>query len=444
MSDPIAFMVMPFNVKKTEVGGADVPTEVDFDALWNKVHRPVLEELGYRAVRADQDVGALIIKEMIERLTLADLVVADLTLPNANVYYEIGVRHAARKAGCVLISAEWSKPVFDLVQMRQLRFPLPDGKIRAPTVKKARAALTKGLLALVEGESPVYQSVPGFPDTLNAGAFEDVVNDLMEFDAAVRAARAAPRNQRRQLALEVRDQYGGRPAVRQAVVLELMRLLRDVVGWSAMLDYVATLPPSIADVPVVVEQRALAISKEGDPGTAVGQLEALVERDGETAERLGLLGGRYKELWRAASDDQDREKYLNRAINAYERGMLRDLNSYYPASNLPRLYRARGGDGDDRLAADAEAATALACRAAIRAGTEDEWARPTLLGVAFDRGDVEHARRLLQEVRHEGAVAWMQESTIKDLADSVKQQTNRTVRKKLQAVLTELRALASA
>jgi Tetratricopeptide Repeats-Sensor len=444
MSDPIAFMVMPFDVKRTGLGETDVPPEIDFDALWERVHRPVLEELGYRPVRADQDVGALIIKEMIERLTLADLVVADLTLPNANVYYEIGVRHAAKKVGCVLISADWSNPVFDLAQMRQLRFPLPEGKVRAATAKKARAALKQGLVPLIDGESPVYQSVPGFPDALNAGVFEAVVNDLLDFGAAVRRARAAPRSQRKKLALEVCDQYGGRPAVRQAVVLELVRLLRDVVGWPAVLDYVNTLPPSIADVPVMVEQRALAISKAGDPVTAVGDLEALVSRDGETSERLGLIGGRYKDLWRAASNDQDKADYLNRAIDAYERGMLRDLNSYYPASNLPRLYRARHGKGDDRLAADAEAATALACRAAIRAGTADEWARPTLLGLAFGRGDVQHARSLLEEVRREGAVAWMLESTIDDLADSVAQQKDETVRKGLKAILTELRELLPA
>jgi hypothetical protein len=434
-------MVMPFNVKKTGVGETGVPPEIDFDRLWEKVHRPVLEELGYRPVRADQDVGALIIKEMIERLTLADLVVADLTLPNANVYYEIGVRHAAREAGCVLISADWSRPVFDLAQMRQLRFPLPEGEVLAATARKARAALKKGLGPLADGKSPVYQSVPGFPDKLNAGAFQDVVNDLMDFDAAVRRARAAPRGKRAELALEVRDQYGGRPAVRQAVVLELMRLLRDVVGWSAVLDYVAALPPSIADIPVVLEQRALAISKAGDPLTAVGELEALVKRDGETAERLGLIGGRYKELWRKASDDQDRADYLNRAIDAYERGMLRDLNSYYPASNLPILYRARGAEGDDLLAADAEAAAAMACRAAIRAGTADEWARSTLLVLAFGRGEVQHARALLQDVKREGASAWQLESTIKDFLDIVAQQTDPTVRDELAAVLAELTAL---
>lgn len=444
MARPIAFMVMPFDVKKTERTDAGVPPQVDFDALWEKVHQPVLEELGYRAVRADRDVGALIIKEMIERLAIADLVVADITIANANVYYEVGIRHAARRAGCVLVSAEWTRPVFDLAQMRQLRFPLTEGNVTDATAAEAKAALAKGLAALAAGDSPVFQAVPGFPDDIDqAGlaAFQDAVGELSRFEAAVRRVRAAPEEQRRKLALDVRDEYGGSAVVRQAVVLELVRLLRDEVDWDALLEYVDTLPANVVKHPLVLEQRALALAKTGDPLTAVGDLETLVAAQGENAERLGLIGGRYKELMRSATSERDRRRYLDRAIEYYERGMLRDLNSYYPASNLPRLYRARGDEGDDQRAADAQAATALACRAAVESGIADEWARPTLLGVAFGRGDVPETRRLLGEVRREGAVAWMLATTIADLADSAAQHADATVREGLEAVLEALTEL---
>src|SRR3954451_14084009 len=101
MPRPIAFMVMPFGVKPTGRSGDGVPAEVDFDELWARVYEPVLSR-DYQAVRADRDIGASIIREMIQRLAIADLVVADITLDNANVYYEIGVRHAAKRDGCVL------------------------------------------------------------------------------------------------------------------------------------------------------------------------------------------------------------------------------------------------------------------------------------------------------------------------------------------------------
>ena len=95
MAQQICFMVMPFGVKPTGLEPGTGPVKVDFDALWNKAFKPLIEQLGYTPFRADADTGALIIQEMIERLAYADIVVADVSIPNANVYYEIGVRHAA-------------------------------------------------------------------------------------------------------------------------------------------------------------------------------------------------------------------------------------------------------------------------------------------------------------------------------------------------------------
>ena len=46
MPDPIAFMVMPFGRLPTDRSEPGVPAEVDFDALWFRVYRPVLTDLG--------------------------------------------------------------------------------------------------------------------------------------------------------------------------------------------------------------------------------------------------------------------------------------------------------------------------------------------------------------------------------------------------------------
>ena len=39
MPAPIAFVVMPFDTKPTGRSEPDVPTEIDFDALWHRVYR---------------------------------------------------------------------------------------------------------------------------------------------------------------------------------------------------------------------------------------------------------------------------------------------------------------------------------------------------------------------------------------------------------------------
>jgi hypothetical protein len=445
--EPIAFMVMPFGRRPTDRSEVGIPPEVDFDSLWFLVYRPVLQDLGYRAVRADADVGSLIITTMIQRLVLGDLVVADLTLPNANVYYEVGVRHAAKKTGCVLTAADWARPVFDLAQMRQVRFPLPDGLVDELSATTARAHLAVGMRKLSEIVSPVYEGVPGYPsdaDPQRVSAFADLAEELMSFEADVREAYLVHQGERRARAIEVLERHGHKPAVREADALLILRMLRDLVGWDEVLDYIAALPSHIAHHPLVMEQECLAMAKLDKPGAAVkaaARLEMLIATYGENSERFGLLGGRYKQLANEASDDAERRRYIDRAISSYERGMMADLNDYYPASNLPRLYRRRGGEGDERLAAEAEVITMTACQRALARKTSDEWARPTLLGLAFDRGDVARAQQLLTEVAAEGPATWKIETILSDLQGSINGHADEKIRRQLSGVLTALRGL---
>ena len=41
------------------------------------------------------------------------------------------------------------------------------------------------------------------------------------------------------------------------------------------------------------------------------------------------------------------QRWLKHAIEAYQQGMMLDLNAYYCSGNLPSLLRERGEDGDD-------------------------------------------------------------------------------------------------
>jgi len=441
---PIAFVVMPFTVKATGLTGKNVPAEVDFDALWERVYEPMLEDLGYNAVRADRDVGALIITEMIQRLAIADLVVADLCLPNANVYYELGVRHAARRTGCVLVAADWAKPLFDVAQMRQLRFPLPEGRVTKRTATRARNALESQIHPLIAGASPVFDAVPGYPDQIDLdrqSAFRTLVGELSSFDADVRAVGLAPCGDRADLAQQLVETYGRRRAVQQAVAQQLIRVLRDHVGWQAVLDYVDGLPDDLRQHPVILEQRCGALAKAGDvPGSAAALLE-LMQRHGQSSERWGLLGGRYKQLHATATTRTDRRRYLDRAIDAYEQGMRLDLNDYYPSSNLPRLYRQRQTPGDLGRAAAVAVVTTEACRRRLDLGADDGWARASLLGMAFFRGDVDLARAYQQDVEREGLAKWQLESTITDLRIDVTHHDDPETRDGLAAVLADLEAI---
>src|SRR5215468_826718 len=173
-------MVMPFGKKKTDAPVGQGLAEIDFDALWDRAFKPAIEKLGYDAVRADQEVGSLIINEMLERLYFADLVLADMTIPNGNVYYEVCIRHAAQKTGCVLLAADWSKQLFDVMQMRTVRYPLPDGNVTDEIAASLQPVIRDGIVALKDGLSPMHQSLPGYPGRVEAAKATTMRNQLAE------------------------------------------------------------------------------------------------------------------------------------------------------------------------------------------------------------------------------------------------------------------------
>ena len=192
-------------------------------------------------------------------------------------------------------------------------------------------------------------------------------------------------------------------------------LLRDTRQWAAALSFIDGLPPQVREMPTIREQRALALSKNGQHSEAIAELEALIRAAGDSSERSGLIGGRYKALYEAAADAPTRSRYLNSAITSYQRGMMLDLNDYYPASNLPRLYRERNLSDDETKAMSAARLTVVACERAMQRNPNDPWIRPTLLGAAFDAGDVPKARKLLDEFNQAATAPFQLESTIPDL-----------------------------
>jgi hypothetical protein len=439
------FMVMPFGKKPTSVPAGKGPAEIDFNRLWDLAYVPVIKELGYEPIRADQDTGSMIVTQMLERLYFADLVLADMSIPNGNVYYEVGIRHAAKEGGCVLLAADWSQQLFDVAQMRSGRYPLPEGSITEETADAIRPVLKQAIQGLSQGRSPMHDCIKGYPDKVDMAAASTMqawLKGLATFQAEIRAVRAAPKSQQLAQAMQLANRQLAQGQVTPDVGLGLVRLLRDCASKAderqQVIELLNRLPANTMAVPEIQEQHALLLSQTGSDQDAVAHLLKLIETLGPTPERQGLLGGRFKRLALKADNATDRQAFLNKAIKSYEDGMYLDINSYYCSSNLARLYRARGKRDDERKALNTSALVLMACERAQRRQVMDDWLLPTQLSAAFDLRDEAQAESFMDALLDQELEDWKRNSVRADLDLSTSQCADEAMQSALRAISERL------
>lgn len=154
-----AFVVMP--IKKV---GSD--EHQHYRALYEEILKPTLEAAGFSVQRVDdvQKTGA-ITKDIILRLADADLVVADLTDLNPNVFYELGVRHALRRVGTVMIIDELRTTdiPFDLSAYRVIMFKSVLNGIGRLRAELTAYASSFGANGAEKRDNPVHDWLPVLP-----------------------------------------------------------------------------------------------------------------------------------------------------------------------------------------------------------------------------------------------------------------------------------------
>ena len=101
------FVIMPFSSTKS-------CSQEQWTDIFENMIKPAVEDSGYQyeCFRANLVIGN-IIRDILDTLNRADVVIADLTDQNPNVFYELGVRHALRNA-TILIAQHIDHIPFDL------------------------------------------------------------------------------------------------------------------------------------------------------------------------------------------------------------------------------------------------------------------------------------------------------------------------------------------
>lgn len=178
----------------TPIGGADSPTRRAADGLISSVLKPLMAELGFEVFVAHEiSLTGSISRQVVEHILEDDLVIANLSELNANVMYELAVRHCTGKP-VVAIAVAGTRLPFDIADERTV-FYTDDmrGVVElTPALRKAvEASLTK-----TEGDNPVLRvrHNRALLDSLDQGDAKTIlIERLDDIEELLRDIRAGSR-----------------------------------------------------------------------------------------------------------------------------------------------------------------------------------------------------------------------------------------------------------
>ncbi len=326
---------------------------IDFDRVQRELIDPALKDRGFAGDTTQQFVEAGNIRvDMFEQLLLADVVIADISVHNANVFYELGIRHALRGKHTVLIRAKISKPREERTAEDEVPFDLKTDRYLVYDHTKPEDSVAELIRAITfatdaRNDSPVFQSLPGLVEQDRA-RFLPVPT---EFGEAVDSARA-----RKDL------------ATLGLLAAEARGFTWEVEGWrkvGQVLFDLHAMPAAkrawerIRGVDAFDVQANLKLGtifqRSGDVTASEQALERVVNHTATTrrdkAEAWALRGSNAKVAWAQGWERADaipkrqelalRSPFLDEAYRAYRAAFDLDLNHYYPGLNALALLSIR-------------------------------------------------------------------------------------------------------
>lgn len=418
MNKPLCFVLMPFGKKPD--GKGDM---VDFDQVYQQIIKPAIEDAGLECLRADEEMtGGIIHKPMFERLILCEYAVADLTTANANVFYELGLRHAVRPWSTVLIFADGERLPFDVGLLRALPYKLSGG-LPANADSDVKA-LTEKLRAAVKGadeninsftDSPLYQLVEDYPDVAHEKT--DVFRERVQYSNEIKELLVSARATKKIEAVrKVEDGLENLKNLEAAAVIDLFLSYRAVKGWQEMIDLVEKMPKPLAATVMVQEQLALALNRVDRGEEAERVLQNLLEKRGASSETLGILGRVYKDRWEKEAKAGNKivaRGYLEKAIETYLKGFEADFRDAYPGINAVTLMELK--EPPDTRREKLLPVVRYAVEQRVAKGKPDYWDYATLLELAVLAKDEEQALDYTAKALAVVREVWEPETTMRNL-----------------------------
>jgi len=318
MSQLTCFVIIGFGKKMDYSSGR----MLDMDKTYEYIIQPVFNELGFFCFRAsDIKHSGVIDLPMYENILKADFVVADISTLNANVLYELGVRHAVKKNTTLVISENELTYPFDLSHITIDKYEHLGNAIDYGEVERFRKLLKEKVTSLLlqpAVDSPLYTFFPN----LNIPSFSEIeieeikqnISDDGSLSDLMEEAEKAKNNKEYSRAISILEKA---KALKQDNTLVTQRL--------ALVTYKSEMPNRIESL-----NKALRILNELDPEHT------------SDLETLGLLGAINKRLY----SELEGEEFLDQSIRFYGKGYYVG-NDYYNGINLAFLYNLRAHKQED-------------------------------------------------------------------------------------------------
>jgi hypothetical protein len=452
----LCFVAMPFG-KKAAPGREE--RVIDFDNVYEHIKRAV-EGRHMECIRADYEAaGGFVHRHMFERLLVAEYVIADLSLSNPNVAYEVGVRHGASAGTTLLVCADETiaNLPFDFRPFRVLTYHLEaEGTLSAAEAEQFERSIAQRLAQALGGSLPVDNPLMQLTAWSPADGIEHAKTDVF-------IERMAYVNDIGKRIRELIQVYDGADAIERLGAIEqkllsspevvpqlhtsLMALFlgyREKQGYDRMIALYEKLPGELQQTPVAREQAALALNRRAEHAAKMAADEedettrkalfdeadqhrkrALLLLDeipkrGITSETHGIRGRIYKGWYdadRARGQPTLAEAHLKNAIETYEQGFRTDPRDYYPGVNAITLRLSRASE-EDKAKVEALAPVvrfAVECVPAPKDDMERYWQVATKLELASAARDWPAAKEHLLTLLGVPAQGWMRETTAKNL-----------------------------
>ena len=330
------FIIRPFGTK----------SGIDFDRVEKELIRPAMGKASLTGGTTGEFIQQGNIRtDMFEQLLIADLVIADISIHNANVFYELGIRHAFRDKRTFLIKSKEDKTKeidtkeqeapFDLKTDRYLSY---DGGDPASSVEALANALN-ATLDSQRADSPVYQLLPA----LEPSDPDKFLVVPLDFREEVERAEANKNCADLQLLAAELDGFAWRVAGLRLVGHAQFRL-KDWPGakatWQAVRDYddmdveantlLATIFQRLGDLVSSDHAVERALQNKEISGRDRAEVRALMARNAKV---------QWEQSWATALDVESAQKsalgspYLEKSFELYREGFIEDRNHFYSGLN---------------------------------------------------------------------------------------------------------------